>query len=1256
MERVRRRWWTWSVSVLAVLVILAAAISGLFQLAVLELPSYRDRLSDWVTQVAGRPVDIDGVNLVWSGIHPRLDLEGITLYAENGEDEVLSADRLSLGFGLLRLATGDLMPDSIELSGLSLAVNVDAQGHVDITGLDASPEAKPDYAQWLKQIEHFHRVRLLDSDVQVTAPQLPDSPLSLHLAQADFVRTLRGLRAQAHFDLPPNYGKSLALDADLDGDLVRPASWSGKVKVQVDQPQPQPWLRRWLQAGTRVGIGPSLLEIDGRLQAGKFTAVDAHLQSGPMLAARAGHTTTLHSLEFLAHAAPSAAGGWQVDVARLVIDGSAQLHGSFQYVPAADGSGFDLGVEADQVRLDRIAPWLSHFRSKPLLLAAQASGDIDGLVLRLHDGGDTLQYQLRAVLKNFGYAAGDGPAGVAGIDGELSADEDGGRLHLAGGGVTLELPQAMRGPVPFDALTGELQWHRQSGGWQLSMPQFTWQLTGTQGQGVMSLLLPSAEGQSPDLDLTASFDATDVNRLKAFIPTHWHPHLHDWLVDGILGGRVANGVLRIHGPLADFPYEKNPDGKWKLDFDANAIKLRYHPDWPEVDGIDAHLTFTGNRLDISADSGSVKGLQLVKAQARFADFGDAQLQVDATVGGELPRFYDFLRASPLKTTLAGLVDHTSASGAARVQVHLDIPLKAAEQTEVNGDVALDGAQLRYKGLSQPIRDISGNIEFSRHGVTSTPLHARFEDLDLDVRVVPREGTEGVVSAGFDYGLKADGSGASGFVPELLRKSLSGHAHWTAELPLADDTGLTLRTDMKGIAVALPEPLGKAAEQAVPLSIVIDAGDGDTTRVRVRYQDRLSADLALAPATAGDAAAGATVTGVNLQLGKGPAPAATRGIYVGGTADDLDLGAWHAALGTIGKSSLALQKIDLHAGHLHLLGQTVSDVHLVSTPADQGSSTLLDGAGAEGEVDWDASAGGRLTARLKHLRLDAQPPPTDEAAAGPGAAEAPARDPAQLPQLDIKVDQLDAGSADLGKATLLTQRIAGGQSLAQCELAGGKTTLGASGQWTRLNGQSGAALKFDLDSHDIAAVLKAFGYAPNLDAKDSHFTGDLKWPARAAGLKWELAQGPITIDVKTGKLSAVESGAGRVLGLLNFYALPRRLTLDFRDVTGSGLAFDHIGGSFDLADGVARTGNLDIDGPSLRMEVRGRVGLLARDLDQTVKVYPSVSSGVTLGAALLGGPAVGALVLIAQQVLKQPLEKLTELDYHVTGPWDNPKIQ
>ena len=72
MERVKRRWWTWAITLLAAVVIVGAVISGLFQLAVLTLPSYRADLSAWVTHVANRPVQIGGVNLGWHGIEPRL--------------------------------------------------------------------------------------------------------------------------------------------------------------------------------------------------------------------------------------------------------------------------------------------------------------------------------------------------------------------------------------------------------------------------------------------------------------------------------------------------------------------------------------------------------------------------------------------------------------------------------------------------------------------------------------------------------------------------------------------------------------------------------------------------------------------------------------------------------------------------------------------------------------------------------------------------------------------------------------------------------------------------------------------------------------------------------------------------------------------------------------------------------------------------------------------------------------------------------
>ena len=269
---------------------------------------------------------------------------------------------------------------------------------------------------------------------------------------------------------------------------------------------------------------------------------------------------------------------------------------------------------------------------------------------------------------------------------------------------------------------------------------------------------------------------------------------------------------------------------------------------------------------------------------------------------------------------------------------------------------------------------------------------------------------------------------------------------------------------------------------------------------------------------------------------------------------------------------------------------------------------------------------------------------------------PVFDPVQFPQLDINCDQLTVSGFDLGKLSFASQRVPGGQRIDHLVLSGGKTTLNADGWWKREKGLSSAALKFDLASEDSAGTLKALGYAPNLDAKQSKFSSDLLWSPEASGIAWAQARGKVVIDVKDGSLRTVDPGAGRVLGLLNIYALPRRFSLDFHDVVKSGLGFSTINGSYDLADGNAITSDLEIKGPSLTMEVRGRIGLAARDFDQKVTVHPSVSTGVAIGATLVGGPAAGALVLLAQQVLGKPLDKLTQFSYHLTGPWDNPKVE
>ena len=208
----------------------------------------------------------------------------------------------------------------------------------------------------------------------------------------------------------------------------------------------------------------------------------------------------------------------------------------------------------------------------------------------------------------------------------------------------------------------------------------------------------------------------------------------------------------------------------------------------------------------------------------------------------------------------------------------------------------------------------------------------------------------------------------------------------------------------------------------------------------------------------------------------------------------------------------------------------------------------------------------------------------------------------------------------------------------------------------------AQSRFKVTSDDLAGTLEGLGFAATVAGRNARIEGDLTWPAATRGFDWAQGRGTVSLAVEEGALRTVEPGSGgRVLGLFNFYALPRRLTLDFGDVVSKGLGFDRIEGQFKLAGGVAHTDDLTVRGPSVRIDVRGNVGLAAHDYDQIITVTPN-TKGITLGALLLGGasavaaPVLPLIAVIANQVIDKPLGQVTQLSYGLTGSWENPEIK
>lgn len=1258
MERTPRRFWTLAVTAGAVLVIVAAAVSGLFQIAVQALPGYRADVERYVRELTGRDVRIDKLSVTWRYYYPSLDLDGVALLAADGRTPVLQAERLRLGFALTRLLRGDTTPNRLELHGLGVNATVGRDGQVTVQGIEAGVGVGEggEALEALEPLARFSRVRVERCRVNLRDERRGrgEEIYSFGIARAALDRGLLGDVLSLDLALPASLGDSARLELFYTGELLQPSTWSGTVTGDVLGLVARTWLGPALVRGAAVEVRDPEVRFSGKIEQGRLRSVRAELRTGPLVARRAQHRAQLESLE-LRGRAETVPDGWRGEIERLAMAGASgqwSTQGTFGATHSADGRWLFEGG-AEYLRIEEFAPWLQIVAVPPALAGFDAvSGALHKLQLRVQDDGDEWRYGYRARFEDLALPAAGHPLGFSGLRGEVAGDDRGGRAVLQESRAVLEVPGRFVTPtLPFEALEAEVEWRRQGEGWTAGMPQFRWQLFGTQGRGRFSLGLP--RGASPVLDLSAQFSAEDVTRAKPMIPQHWGAGLRSWLDRSIVAGRAPRGELTIKGPLADFPFHKNPTGRWTLDIDAADVELAYHPDWPAVNELSAQLHFEGSSLAIESTRGAVTGNPIERVTARFPEFATGQLLIDGTVRGETARFYQFLQRSPLRDKLEGLLTQTTASGPSAVEIHLDIPVKDAHQTQVRGSAALDGVALNHGGLPEPIRDIRGTIAFDGSGaINADRVAGKLYEVPLEASIAPQPAGGNLLSARLRLAIDPDGKGASGLIPAFLRKRASGASDWRATLALGggSDGAVHLATDLAGVELSYPPPLGKARDDARPLALAIGRAADAPLHITVDAAERLGADLKFARR----GGAMALQRGV-VRLGPGAAPVATdNGLVLTGELPEIDLKDWQAALASagIGDPGEAIRRADLRFALARWSPYALRAMRYQWNVTRDGWALVLSGDHGAGEVRWNAPSGGAdrglLTARLERLQVGYAPA---EAELG----TATTLDPTALPLIDLDVGKLVVGQANLGHVTFATSRTEMGQKTRALKASGGVVTLAAEGEWRRRAGQSSGSINGDFATTDIATMLRTFGYTPNLDARASHFKVALSWAPSDRGIEWPLAQGTVHVEIENGQLRAVEPGAGRVLGLVNFYALPRRLTLNFRDVVSKGLGFDKITGDFELRDGSATTQNLQVAGPSVRMDVKGRIGLAARDYDQLVTVYPDVSGGVTLGAVLLGGPIAGALTFLAQELFNKPLNQVTQLSYRVTGSWDNPQV-
>ncbi|MEN9377414.1 MAG: hypothetical protein RL710_2571, partial [Pseudomonadota bacterium] len=121
------------------------------------------------------------------------------------------------------------------------------------------------------------------------------------------------------------------------------------------------------------------------------------------------------------------------------------------------------------------------------------------------------------------------------------------------------------------------------------------------------------------------------------------------------------------------------------------------------------------------------------------------------------------------------------------------------------------------------------------------------------------------------------------------------------------------------------------------------------------------------------------------------------------------------------------------------------------------------------------------------------------------------------------------------------------------------------------------------------------------------------------------------------------------------ALPRRLSLDFRDVFSEGFAFDFLRGDIAIEQGIAKTNNLQMKGVNAAVLMEGRADIAKETQEVKVVVVPELNAGTASLIATVINPAVGLGSFLAQYFLRKPLAEAATQEFYIDGSWVDPKI-
>ena len=1343
----------WTVALLLLAWLLFAASWGtLHWIIVPRIGELRPQLEAAATRLVGLPVRVGAITAYSTNLLPAFELGNVRLFDDQGR-EALRLPRILVSLSPRSLL--HLQFDQILVDGPVLNVRRLADGRIHVAGLDLSRDNRaPLDEAVLDRIFSQPEFVIRQGTIVWTDEMRAVPPLAL--SAVDMVLRNRVRLHEMRLDATPPalWGNRFQLMARFEQPFLstgngRWKEWAGQVFAdfsRVDVAQ----LRQYADPGVDIHQGQGAIRAWVDVQRGQVSAATVDL-SLVQVAARLDPKREPLQLATLSgrlsgRFAPNTREIVTRDLAFDTTDGVRWPGGNLslrqQLAVAGTAASGELNADrldlaaltqiAERLPLDaKLHQALARHRPAGLVEAIRVRWQLPtGQSATYQADGQVQQLALRAVPDASGAPAGSaqsiGTPGLQGASVDFSLNESGGKASLMMADGSIDFPGVFEQPVvPFKRLSGALSWQAQGDAWQVQLARL--RFGNADADGELNLRWQTSDparsasrSRFPGiLDMQGTLSRANATRVHRYLPLVLAPAVRQYVRDAVQAGTSGNVDFKVKGDLWDMPFADAGKGEFLITAQISGATLAYVPrslqsadarPWPAATLLSGDLVIDRQSLKVLGARGSLVGspsLQVSRADAVIADLaGDSVVAVNLEARGPLAELLDFAASSPVASLTDRALAAISGNGNAELRLDVKVPVHDIDRTRVQGTVMLQGNDLQVAPDLPRLQRARGAVGFTETGFTVSGVQASW--LGGDVRIDGGSQPVAAVATAADRGMPAlafrlQGTASAeglrearefGVVPRLAQ-FLTGSTPYNASVAVrGGEPEIAITSTLAGMALDLPAPLGKTAEQVMPLRL--ESMPVRDPAARTRRQDQLTLELGRVASVRYLRDLSGTEPRVlrgAIALGDVEATALPReGVVANLRFDALDVDVWERLLKQVGGTAAMAPPtgadaadsywpttLALRARTFSAAGRTLND--LVAGGSRDGAlwRANLDAQQLSGYVEYRQPSGqgaGRLYARLSRLTL-----------APSAASEVESlldTQPQTIPALDIVVEELELRGKKLGRVEIdAVNRAQTGSGapgrewrLNRFDVIMPEAVFRATGNWAALRAQSGdveptiasgprgklaaqtrrTVMNFRLEIQNSGELLARLGTKDVVRRGKGLMQGQVAWVGSPLSLDYASLSGAFNVNIEAGQFLKADPGLAKLLGVLSLQSLPRRLALDFRDVFSEGFVFDFFRGDVRIEQGIAYSDNLQMKGVNAAVLMEGQADLFRETQDIRVVVVPEINAGTASLIAAAINPAIGLGTFLAQFVLRKPLMEAATQEFRIDGSWVDPRIQ